>query len=301
MDRPAPSTPLLTYGLYPLIVVGATAAAVVARRRDVPATAAMPVILVSAIVISMLAEWRFPLEQRWSMTARTLGRRDLPYLGLGLVVERVCEVAVAAIATATVPADGFGPLARLPIGVQVVAAVLAFDLLWYAYHRTAHVRPRLWRVHGTHHTPSQMYVLMHGVFHPFDELVVRFVITLVVFRFGGVTPDATFVSLALIGAVGIVSHANADVRIWAFNHLLIGPETHRIHHSASHRGNYGAVTSVWDQLFGTFVFDPAPPPALGLAPGADLPDPEDFVQTLVWPLRPGRSSAAPDLRQPGRV
>jgi sterol desaturase/sphingolipid hydroxylase (fatty acid hydroxylase superfamily) len=257
--------------------------------RGVDTSAVMPAILMSAIAICMFVEWRHPLDRRWSMSARTLGRRDLPFIGVGLVLERLCEVAVAYIARHSVAPEGFGAISRLPLGVQVAVAVVAFDFLWYWYHRTAHQRPRLWRVHGTHHSPSQMYVLMHGVFHPFDELVVRFVLALAVFRFGGFTPNATFVSLAFIGTVGIISHMNADVRLFAFNHLLIGPETHRYHHSATHHGNYGTVTSIWDQLFGTFVFHGSPPERLGLVNAADYPNPEHFREVVAWPLRSDRS------------
>jgi sterol desaturase/sphingolipid hydroxylase (fatty acid hydroxylase superfamily) len=292
-------TSLVTYGLYPLVVGGATIAAALTVSQRGDRSAVMPLILVSAITISMAAEWRFPLDRRWSMTAHSLGRRDLPYIGLGLIIERASEVAVAAIASQTVPANGFGPVGRLPLAVQVVLAIVVFDLAWYTYHRVAHRSLRLWRVHGAHHSPSQLYVLMHGVFHPFDELVVRFVLGLVVFRFVGFTPNATFVALVIIGTVGIISHTNADIRIWAFNHLLIGPETHRYHHSADHNGNYGTVTSIWDQAFGTFVFNPEPPARLGLFAAADYPDPQRFLTVLAWPFRQGdrqqASSTAPTV------
>ncbi|MEQ1699090.1 MAG: sterol desaturase family protein [Ilumatobacteraceae bacterium] len=286
MDFPPTRTPLLSYGLYPLIVGGATVAAFTAVRSGEAPTWAMPAILMPAIVVSMLVEWRHPLQERWRMTARTLWRRDLRFILLALAVDGLAETAVSAIANATVPDEGFGPIARLPIGLEVVVAILAFDLLWYWYHRLAHHRPRLWRVHGAHHTPPQMYVLMHGVFHPFDELMVRFVLALLVYRFGGFSPAATFVSLAIVGSIGIISHLNADVRLWAFNHLLIGPETHRIHHGTSlQSGNYGAATSLWDQLFGTFVFSFEPPAELGLGDPTTYPDPERFLAVLAWPLR----------------
>jgi sterol desaturase/sphingolipid hydroxylase (fatty acid hydroxylase superfamily) len=285
MDHTPSRTPFLSFALYPTVVGGAVVAASLAVRFGANRSAVMPVILVTAIAVSMLVEWRHPLDRRWSMTARSLGRRDLPFITVGLALERVCEIAVLAIATRAVPVGGFGPMGGLPLPAQVSAAIIAFDLMWYSYHRLAHHLPRLWRVHGAHHTPSQLYVLMHGVFHPFDELVVRFVLALVVFRFGGFAPDATFIALATIGAVGIISHLNADVRLWMLNHLLIGPETHRFHHSATHQGNYGTVTSIWDQLFGTFVFEPQPPTQLGLTDPADYPDPEHFLRVLAWPLR----------------
>lgn len=108
-SSPAPA-PLVAYGLYPLVVGGATIAAALVVSQGGNRSAVMPLILVSAIAICMMAEWRFPLDRRWSMTARSLCRRDFPYIVLGLVVERASEVAVAAIATRTVPAGGFGPI-----------------------------------------------------------------------------------------------------------------------------------------------------------------------------------------------
>jgi sterol desaturase/sphingolipid hydroxylase (fatty acid hydroxylase superfamily) len=293
MDIPPTHTPLLSYGLYPALVGGAASAAAVAVNQRIDRSMVMPLVLIIAIAVCMLVEWRRPLEPRWSMTSRSLGRRDLPFIGLGLLIERVSEVAVATIARRTVAASGFGPLGRLPLALQVVVAIVLFDLCWYGYHRAAHRLPKLWRVHGAHHSPSQLYVLMHGVFHPFDEVVVRFVLALVVFRFGGFTPDATFVALVIIGTVGIVSHTNADIRLWVLNHVLIGPETHRYHHSADHQGNYGTVTSLWDQLFATFIFHPTPPTRLGLASSADYPDPEQFLRVLAWPLTPAATAPTP--------
>ena len=93
------------------------------------------------------------------------------------------------------------------------------------------------------------------------------------------------VALVVIGTVGFISHTNADIRLWAFSHLLIGPETHRYHHSAEHDGNFGTVTSIWDQVFGTFVFDARPPARLGVRDTSDYPNPEHFSAVLAWPFR----------------
>jgi sterol desaturase/sphingolipid hydroxylase (fatty acid hydroxylase superfamily) len=275
----------ITYGLYPGLVGGGFLFGVFAIRSGMNRSVVLPAVLFPSIVVSILVEWRYPLKRKWSMTKRTVFRRDVPYLVIASIVARASEAAVTEVARRSLPNDGFGVVAKLPLALQVILAVLLFDLLWYGYHRFAHSSGRLWRVHGAHHAPSQMYVLMHGVFHPFDELFVRFVLGLVVFRFVGFRPDASFLAVLLIGSVGIVSHINADIRIWALNHVFIGPELHRYHHSASHRGNYGTVTSIWDQLFGTFTFFSQPPLALGLAHSTDYPNPESIGRVLLWPLR----------------
>jgi sterol desaturase/sphingolipid hydroxylase (fatty acid hydroxylase superfamily) len=277
----------LKYGLYPFLVGGGFLFAIYAVRSGMNRAAAVPAVLFPTIVLSILVESRYPLKREWSMTKRSVFRRDVPFLLIASVVARASEAGVTEIARRTLPTEGFGLMGRLPIALQTFVAVLLFDLLWYGYHRFAHKNGRLWRVHGAHHAPSQMYVLMHGVFHPFDELFVRFVLGLLVFRSVGFRPDASFLAAMLIGSVGIVSHINADIRIWAFNHLLMGPQLHRYHHSATHRGNYGTVTSVWDQLFGTFTFSFEPPTALGLGDINDYPNPEKIGQVLLWPLKPG--------------
>jgi sterol desaturase/sphingolipid hydroxylase (fatty acid hydroxylase superfamily) len=169
---------------------------------------------------------------------------------------------------------------------QAAFALLALDLLWYAYHRTAYTFARLWRVHGLHHSPSQLYVLMHQVFNPIDLLVSRFVISLIVFKFTGIRPDAAFIAIAVLSLQQTVSHVNSDLRTGWLNYLLIGTETHRYHHAAAEQGNYGSVVPIWDMLFGTFIYQPHRIPGqLGLA---------DLCGTAVAPVRlEGRHLADP--------
>jgi sterol desaturase/sphingolipid hydroxylase (fatty acid hydroxylase superfamily) len=297
MKFPSARHPFLSYGSYPLLLGGVMFAAVRATATSSTPAAKVAPLVGLVVVVCMLLEWRFPLQKRWAMTGHTFVRRDLRFLGLGLALDRGLEALVALIAAAIVPKGGFGPVSRLPIGAQAVAAVLAFDFVWYWYHRTAHRLPRLWRVHGAHHSPSQLYVLMHGVFHPLDEVVVRFVMALAVFRFGGFAPNASFLAVTFTGVIGIVSHLNFDMRIWALNHVLAGPETHRYHHSATHDGNYGAVTTIWDQVFGTFVFHAEPPERLGLRSANDYPNPERFLQVLAWPFRHDRPEHNPSAER----
>src|SRR5215470_7240716 len=95
----------------------------------------------------------------------------------------------------------------------------------------AHTSGRLWRVHGLHHSPSKLYVLMHQVFDPIDLLVSRFVISLIVFKFTGITPDAAFIAIAVLGQQQTVSHVNSDLRTGGLNYLPNGTETHRWHHA----------------------------------------------------------------------
>ena len=287
MELTAPDQPRVTYGLYPVLAVITALGVTLARTSNLNRDAVTGVITVVTILVAFVVERLHPLQKQWEMTRATLVGRDLPFIGLGFVVEQVAQTAIALIAARTIAPDGFGPVGSLPLAVQVVIALVAFDLLWYTYHRAAHSVGRLWRVHGVHHAPSQLYLLMHPVFHPLDLVVSRFIISLIVFRFTGITPDAAFIAIIVINLQQTISHVNIDVRVGPLNYVLIGAETHRFHHSAVDVGNYSSVLALWDQLFGTFRYEPTRiPERLGLTNENDYPDVRNFHQALAWPFRP---------------
>lgn len=286
MELDRPTRPLLTYGTYPVLAFVTATALWAAVRWNLDRDAVIGLLTAVTIAAVFAVERMNPLQDRWSMTKASLLGRDLLFIGLAVVVEQLATAGVSLIAASAMPRNGFGPLARTPLLAQAVFALVALDLLWYGYHRAAHTVSRLWRVHGLHHAPSQLYVLMHQVFHPFDLLVSRFVISLIVFKATGITPDAAFIAIAVLGLQQTVSHVNSDLRVGKLNYVLIGTETHRYHHAALERGNYGSVVAIWDIVFGTFLYDPHRiPDAFGLEDPASFPDPRRFHAALAWPLR----------------
>ena len=292
MELDTPHHPVLTYGTYPVLGLLTAAAVIVALAQRLDQSTVAVVLELFTIVVTGLIEWRHPLRAEWGMTRRSFFGRDLPFLGLGMLVVRFAEAVGLVVAARLGAGDGFGPLVRLPLLVQAGVALLAFDLAWYGYHRLAHTNSRMWRVHGVHHAPPQLYVLMHPVFHPLDLVVSRLVIAVVVFRFSGVSPDAAFLAVVLLNLQQMMSHVNADIRVGPLNYLLLGTETHRYHHSATDRGNYGSALVVWDLLFGTFIYRPSRvPDRLGFDDPTTFPDPSRFHATLAWAAR---SSGAPE-------
>ena len=287
MELNRPSNPVITYGTYPALAVLTAVAVALTLQFDLNRNAVAAALAIVPVVVAVIVEWRYPLGSEWRMTKASLLSRDLPFIVLAVVTERFAEtLAVLAAAVVVVSTNGFGPLASMPLAVQVVAALVAFDLLWYGYHRAAHTSARLWRVHGVHHAPAQLYALMHLVFHPFDLLASRFVVAAIAFRFTGVKPDAIFIAVVLISLQQMISHVNADIRVGPLNYVLIGTETHRYHHAANERGNYGSAIPLWDIVFGTFIYEPASVPArLGLDDPSSYPNPANFHQTLAWPFR----------------
>ncbi|MGW2748724.1 sterol desaturase family protein [Streptomyces sp. NPDC001450] len=287
MKLESPTRPILTYGTYPLLaaITGAVGWAAATHRLVISQNAVLALLTVGTIAVAFAVERFNPLLDRWRMTRDSFVGRDLPFIGLAFVVEQIATMGVSLVAAHLVPSGGFGPLTRVPLPGQALVVLLGLDLLWYGYHRAAHTLPRLWRAHGVHHAPSQVYVFMHPVFHPVDLLVSRFVISLLVFRFSGASPDAAFLALVVLNLQQTISHINSDIRTGPLNYFLIGAETHRWHHGAGERVNYGSVLPVWDMVFRTFVYEPhRVPDRLGLDDPASYPDPRGFRATLAWPF-----------------
>jgi sterol desaturase/sphingolipid hydroxylase (fatty acid hydroxylase superfamily) len=285
MELSRPARPALTYGTYPVLALLNLAAMVITVQQHLDQKMIVAAVTVATIIIAFTVERLYPLRDEWRMTKDSFFGRDLPFIGLAFVVEQLAQTGVALVAARSVRSGGFGPLARTPLAVQVIVALILFDLLWYAYHRAAHTFSRLWRFHSVHHSPSQVYVFVHQVFHPLDLVISSFAVSLVVFQYTGITPAAAFAVIVIRSLQQTVSHMNSDLRTGWLNYLLIGTETHRFHHSAEDRGNYGSAVALWDLLFGTFVYHPSwVPNRLGLDVPADYPDPRRFHATLAWPL-----------------
>jgi sterol desaturase/sphingolipid hydroxylase (fatty acid hydroxylase superfamily) len=145
-----------------------------------------------------------------------------------------------------VPDVGTGPLA-------LVAAIAAWDFLYYWDHRFMHSSRYMWAVHVVHHS-SEHYNLSTALRQPVAE------------AFGTFVP---FGSLCLFGIrPGLVETArgvNLLYQYWihtetigslgAAEEVLNTPSHHRVHHGSNRQyldRNHGSILILWDRLFGTF-------------------------------------------------
>ena len=246
---------------------------------------------VAILVVAMvLIESAHALRAEWRMTWSTFWRRDLPFLVVGAATIALANWATLRVVTEHAMTPGRA-LAQVPVVPGVIASLLVTDFLWYWVHRLSHeARGRtgrwLWRVHVAHHLPKQVYVLMHAIGHPINAIVVRAILTIPPFLLG-FSPEVVFAAGVVTGLQGLVSHFNVDSRVGWLNYLLVGTELHRYHHSAdsAEAKNFGAVVSVWDQVFGTFVYRPAQAPrALGIDDPARYPTDTQVLSVLAYPL-----------------
>lgn len=282
---------LVRWGLYPLLWAMMLGSFHLIWRSGIDPARIFAASSVTTLLLCLLIEWRFPYEKRWAMNWSTFWA-DLKFAALnGLSIGALnFLLGVFAISTS---GNLTGPAHFWPVPLQLACCLLVFEALNYGVHRAMHELPGrfgewLWEVHIAHHLPPRLYLVMHAVFHPINGLLIRgLVIVLPIWAMGYRQEVVTM--FAMINALhGLISHFNVDMRMGWANYLFVGPELHRYHHSArpEEGKNYGATLSIFDQMFGTFVYRPGVPPQdLGVTPDMGLPEYEKTGAVLALPFR----------------
>jgi sterol desaturase/sphingolipid hydroxylase (fatty acid hydroxylase superfamily) len=151
-----------------------------------------------------------------------------------------------------------GSVAALPAAVQIAMAVILADFLAYWIHRAYHRFPLLWAFHVVHHSSEELDWLSTSRLHPASQVLNTAVVAVVLLAMG-IPVAAVVVANVVIGAAALLVHANVDWAFGSFRRLLVSPVFHHWHHARqddgdadSAVGNFGAIFSLWDWLFGTW-------------------------------------------------
>jgi len=146
-------------------------------------------------------------------------------------------------------------LAGYPLPAQVFFVVVAADFLAWFHHLVRHKVAFLWEFHKVHHSTTQLNYFTDQRVHPVDVLAAQAIQFVPFYSLSLDTAVPTFVAWQLFtGWHTRFYHANIRTNLGPFRHLLVTPQSHRIHHSAdpAHRDrNFGVIFSVWDWIFGT--------------------------------------------------
>lgn len=141
----------------------------------------------------------------------------------------------------------------LPLRVMMFYLVADFGSYWV--HRLMHTR-HVWRVHRWHHSSTQLYWLS-GVRATIPQQVLFNLPYVVAVPLLVGAPAWIVPAMVVQGVVqNHWMHMNVSWRSRWIERVFVTPRYHHIHHStdaALHDGNYGAVFSIWDRLFGTYV------------------------------------------------
>jgi sterol desaturase/sphingolipid hydroxylase (fatty acid hydroxylase superfamily) len=278
-------TRALPYVWYPLFFALALAAFFTLLAQGTPPALAayIPAILVGVSIL--LLELRFTEREDWR-PKRSDVMADAVFMALVMVafprllallaVLVLAGYAHANFASAWWPHDW-------PLWAQMIAMVLAVDLVRYWLHRACHSFMPLWRLHEVHHSPDILYVMNVGRFHPFEKAL-HFTLDTVPFLLLGVAPEVFAGYFLLYSVNGFFQHSNIKLRYGWLNYMVGSAETHRWHHARDPKTascNFGNTTIVWDVVFGTWHL-PGPVGDIGIM---DRAYPKGFMAQMATPFR----------------
>jgi len=147
----------------------------------------------------------------------------------------------------------FSGLMATPAWIRFAVTVLLLDLGYWAQHYLNHRVPFLWKLHSVHHSQEQLNFFTDFRYHPL-EYVVRHTFITVPFLFLNVTPPVIAGFVIAREWYSRFYHGNIRTNLGPLKHILVTPQSHRVHHSLEarhHDTNFGAIFSIWDLLFGT--------------------------------------------------
>lgn len=294
---------IVTYLLYPFLLFSTIAVFILALRFDWDLALTFGWMGGARIFLLLAVEFLFPCKAEWKMTRKSFVR-DLKWMALGASVFGGFKLMLGMLAI-DLSRFNTGIISNASIATEVVVIALVYEFFQYWYHRLSHegkgpIGAWLWRVHVAHHLPDRVYLLMHPVFHPLNMVIIQLIIQGSLISLGA-RAESIFLFNAVMGLHGLISHLNVDIQAGPLNYLFIGTELHRYHHSAKleEAKNYGSVLSLWDLVFGTFVYKPnQTPDRLGVSDVTAYPESHELLQVLALPFRsqPSAKSTTPAVQ-----
>ena len=157
----------------------------------------------------------------------------------------------------------FGLLYRvdLPLWVELLLSLMILDFIGqYVMHYLLHHVQWMWRLHMVHHSDPHVDATTGTRHHAFDLLLREFAIVTTVVLVG--IPFVFYVIYRFI-AVFFTYTIHGNLRIpRALDRLLVlvfvTPDMHKFHHHKEAPwtdSNFGAILSIWDRMFGTYVYE----------------------------------------------
>jgi sterol desaturase/sphingolipid hydroxylase (fatty acid hydroxylase superfamily) len=179
--------------------------------------------------------------------------------------------------------------------ISWLALILAEDLCFYAWHRSAHQIRAMWASHVIHHS-SQHFNLSTALRQDWmPMLALPFWLPLAMVGF---PPWAIILTQAISLVFQFGLHTEKIGKLpRPIEYVFNTPSHHRVHHGANHGyldRNYGGILIIWDRMFGTFR-EEDDKVVYGLTKNVNSFNPLD-VATHEWRDLISDMRAAPDLR-----
>jgi sterol desaturase/sphingolipid hydroxylase (fatty acid hydroxylase superfamily) len=129
----------------------------------------------------------------------------------------------------------------------------------YFVHWTEHKVKWMWRFHLVHHSDTHVDTTSANRHHP-GESVFRFVFTTLGVVLVGAPMWLVFLYQSMSVLLSQFNHANLVIPKSLDNALswvIVSPDMHKVHHHYTlpyTDSNYGNIFSIWDRIFGTFMY-----------------------------------------------
>lgn len=147
-----------------------------------------------------------------------------------------------------------------PLWVELLLSILVLDLIaQYGVHYLLHKVKWMWRLHIVHHSDKNVDVTTGTRHHPFDFMI-RESFALIAIVIMGMPVSFYFFYRILTILFTYFNHANLRLPVWldkSLSYIIVSPNMHKFHHHYQlpwTDSNYGNMFSIWDRLFGTFVY-----------------------------------------------
>lgn len=151
-------------------------------------------------------------------------------------------------------------LFEAPVWLELLLSVVILDLIaQYGVHYFLHKIPFMWRLHIVHHSDKNVDVSTGTRHHPLDFLFRELFALAAVVLMG--MPIAFYFFYRILSVLfTYFTHANLKLPLWldrTLSLVIVTPNMHKFHHHFElpwTDSNYGNMLSIWDRLFGTFVY-----------------------------------------------
>ncbi|NML36305.1 sterol desaturase family protein [Chitinophaga sp. G-6-1-13] len=151
---------------------------------------------------------------------------------------------------------------HLPLWLHALLAVLMLDLIGaYLIHLVQHKIGWMWQFHKIHHIDTQIDATTALRHHPVESLF-RVGALLIAILSMGIPFWMVMFYQSLSAFMSQFNHANIRLpkRLDnALSWIIVSPDMHKVHHShyqPETDSNYANIFSIWDRIFGTFIFLP---------------------------------------------
>ena len=151
-------------------------------------------------------------------------------------------------------------LPEMPLWLYVLAGLLLLDLIGaYTAHLVEHKVKPLWMVHLVHHTDHNVDTTTANRHHPLESLI-RYIFTLIGVFVVGAPIGIIMLYQSLSVVLSQFNHANIKLPEKvdkALSWVIVSPDMHKVHHHyvlPYTDSNYGNIFSIWDRLFGTYMY-----------------------------------------------